>query len=332
MALSATPAALESVTLPNGWSHNVCRVVEKLPKNGVDEALDHIERWARVFPHKGTWIGDTFGVPSLAVRIEGTYDEENGWKIFEIEDRPCGLGVTPRINDAFAQRFAALLPRWPLMKWVIDPERNTDDDLWLGPGITVEEALKRDGLLLVRSRPEKTAYHELESRSVSTISREGDKRCLAELGLGTIVRWEPDDEELEGKLTPAVTNASVIKPVQGTRCRNVMVYLNGAVTYKKLAGQKTPFIGDRRLHKSKSDTVTFERLLKEVRSMGEAICQPFHMPMELDHLPNMNAIYRFYFGFDPGTQRYVPLGGVYNASTSLRVHGEEGVVFGPLDF
>ncbi len=319
---------VESTSLSNGWRFNVSQVDVMLPREAVEEAIHYVNRWAKVFPHQGTWIGDVHGVPSFVVRVEGMYDLTYGWKIHEIEDRPCGLGAVPKVNPHFKTALGEILKEYPPMKWVMDPDRLTDDELWLGAGITLEQAIKSDGLLLVRSRPEKGAYHQLEHRAVSPVSREGDKRCLTILGLGTIIRWVVDPEDqCGGYISPPIVNSSVIKPLQGTRCRDVMVYLGNDVVYRKVGGEKVPHFGDTRIIKVRNDTVSLERLEKK-----EALCQPFNHPMRLGHLPTMNAIYRFYLGYSPSRKRYVPLGGVYNASTSLRVHGEDDVVFGPLNF
>jgi len=321
-------------TLDNGWSFDTSSVVEYFSASAIEQALDLIRRWISVFPKGTTWVGKEYNVPSLFIRLDCIVDTQGALRVFEIEERPAGIGATMRLNPFFAERFAQVQRQWPSFKWVRVAERNTDDADWLGEGMTLEQALHHDGLLLVRSRPETVEYHPLEDRSVSTIRHEGDKRYGVELGLWSIVRWQSDpQEESGGYVVPAVKSPCVLKPVQGTRCRNVKAYLNGSIDMVRVDGVgKVPHLGGVRLIKVANDTLGIDSIERHVRASGEMFSQPFVMPMRLSHQSEKNAIYRFYFGFSPQKNAYVPLGGVWAASRSLLVHGTDDTVFGPLMF
>ncbi len=325
---------MESKMFSNGWSCKVSSQEIRLPVTAVDEAIQLIKTWAEKFPRVGTWVGDTHDVPSLVVRVEGTWAEDTGWRLSEIEDRPCGIGICSELNSGFASRLREVRATWPSIQWVQDSTRVTDDALWLGDGITLEQALQSgsDTYFLVRSRPEHSTYHQLEPRAISTVSQEGNKRPLVDMGLADIITWREDLEEFGGGyIDPPISGPCVVKPLQGTRARGVTVCLDGC-EIRKIGGQKVPHIGGRPVKKRKRDTTGLDGLERFVRESKILLRQPFHMPMRLEHLPDLNAIYRFFFAFHLNTLSWVPLGGVYNASESLIVHGEKGVVFGPLTF
>lgn len=323
----------EAITLQNGWSFNVQTDEEILPRQGILQAIELLDRWRTVFPLGDTWVGEEYGVPSLFVRLDCVYDHERGLKVFEVEERPCGIGTTLDLNPNFKELLNSVRQQWPHFQWVSDPDRVTDDDLWLGPPLSLEEALKSDGLLLVRSRPEKTEYHPLESRAVSSVSHEGDKHYGITLGLWQPLSWVSDlSSEEGGHIHPPVTDPVVVKPIQGTRCRGVGVHLNGSIVLKKIPGRgKVSHLGDVEIFKSNADTIGESMLIRHARS-GNFIRQPFIMPLHRDFVPGKNVIYRFFLGYSPSSGKYVPLGGVWAAHNTLRVHGEEGVVFGPLNF
>jgi len=325
----------EVATLANGWTFNVMNHLEILPKQGVIKALDLLERWKGVFPLGETWVGREYGVPSLLVRLDCVYDPETGLQVFEIEERPCGAGAAMRLNPSFAVRFSALRNEWPPFSWVSDPTRRTDDEEWLGMGLSLEEAKQSDGLLLVRSRPEHTDYHVLEQRAISSVRHAGDKSYGVEMGLWHIGRWRHDPSEDEGGyIDPPLSGACVLKPLQGTRCRGVMVYLTGHTVQMKVNGRGlvTHYNGEE-LIKVKQDTAGSDRIGNTLRNSSDAyVCQPFIQPMRRSFVPDKNVILRFFFGFSPNRREYVPLGGVWAASEALRVHGEKDTVFGPLDF
>jgi hypothetical protein len=307
-------------------------VGEKLPPAAIEQMLEKLDRWQKVFPTGDTWVGRKLGVPSLIVRLDCTYD--NGClNLFEIEERPCGVGVSQELDPVFREKLNALRAEWPQFQWVEAANRVTDDQLWLGRPLSLEAALASDCLVLVRSRPEAQEYHPLESRSVSSVQHEGDKNYGVALGLWDIVKWQydPDPEnKLKGYVDPAFTSPCVVKPLQGTRCREVTVFFNGHITFDKAAGNKVPMYNGAPLIKRSGDSVGLERLEKMIRRHSKMVRQPYIPPMRRDHVPDKNVIYRFFLGYSPHQKRYVPLGGVWAASDSLLVHGEEGTIFGPL--
>ncbi|MGH2506302.1 MAG: hypothetical protein ACRDHZ_02635 [Ktedonobacteraceae bacterium] len=322
------------VSLPNGWNFHYCDVPETMPAGIISRAQDLLQSWRNIFPLGKTWVGRTYGVPSLFVRFDCVYSESGELRVFEIEERPCGIGVSALLNSHFRTRLLEIKEEWPPFGWICSATRPGDDELWLGKPLSLDDARSGNQLLLIRSRPEETLYHEFEERSVSSLLHEGDKRYGEVLGLWRIVRWERDidpENGAAGYIAPPLDGACVLKPVQGTRCRDVAIYFDGQITIRKVPGiGKKPFFKGQPLIKTRADVVGTVGAEYLVRRHEEMVMQPFFMPMSLAAAPDKNGILRCYFGFSPSADGYVPLGGVWAASAALRVHGEEGTTFGPL--
>lgn len=319
---------LEHRTLANGWAHFVSKEVEVFPEEATKQAQALLSRWEGIYPKEGTWVGAKLGVPSLFVRLDCMWDQDRGLGVCEVEERPCGMGGTQGFNPAFADRLNDVRAKWPTFSWVKDPDRVTDDELWLGPGLTLREALERKAqdpshLFLVRSRPEKSEYYSLEDRAVSSVSREGNKAYGEALGL-----WSRSMMVSEGGLagerylSPALPGSCVVKPPVGTRARDVRAYVAPQDRERVVC------------HRSERNPREIERM---ARQYAHVYVQRLIQPMHLDHLATAqgferhNAIYRMYFGFDPQKHAWEPLGGAWTASReSVIVHGTKGTVMGPL--
>lgn len=323
---------LEKKRLSNGWEHFVSQSVEQFPAAAVVQAQAALAKWEGVFPRGTTWVGDAarsgIGKPSLFVRFDCMWDGE-GLGICEIEDRPCGIGSTSLLNPDFAERLAYLRKRWPAFSWVKDPTRLTDDELWLGPGLSLQDAIELKAeepgaLFLVRSRPENASYHVLEDRAVSPVSKEGNKQYGEELGLWSKARYVQgaglDDP---GYLEPELQGSCFAKPPVCTRAYRITPYIEEAdrsrVAYRKGECNSLRAV---------------ERLAEKYHHI---YIQPLIQPMHFKHLAALdsayekhNGLYRMYFGYDPGAQEWMPMGGLWAAAKSLIVHGAEKTVFGPL--
>lgn len=306
------------------WKTNLSQEIEYLPEDAMLQGIEILKAWSSVFPVGNTWVGKNCSVPSLVVRIDCVVDASGAIKPYEIEERPCGLGLTGLCNPFFARNLAKVQASWPAIRWVQSQYRATDDELHFGPGLTLEEAIDHDGMLLVRSRPEETDFHQLEDRSVSSVSREGDKQYGLHFGWWDLISCAHDGD-FDWYVTPALEQASVLKPVQGTRSRHIKVYLPPDLK-QDLRVRGVPM--------RKSDTDSVSQLVKLIRSQPTSSMyrQPFVEPMRFTHEPSRNAIYRFFYGFDLATGDWKPLGGVWMALDSLIVHGTDQTVTGPLLF
>lgn len=303
---------------------NLSPAEETMPEAAVEEGKEILARWAGIFPGANTWVAKEHGVPSLFVRLDCVVDSAGRLRIYEIEERPCGMGITMRVNPHFALRLTELKRRWPQFRSVKSDTRPTDDELWLGEPLSLAEAREHDGLLLVRSRPEEDQFHCLEDRAVSSVSEEGNKSYGETFGWWHPVTARPDDEPGSFYLEPAIAGPSVIKPRRGTRSRFVSVYV--PKTEREQLRQRIVFGSG-----ECQGIAQIEKLV--ARQPNRAMyCQPLIEPMRLPHQPDFNCIYRFFYGFDPEKGQWVPLGGVWMGLDALIVHGTDRTVTGPLRF
>lgn len=303
------------------WKLDFNGHTEVMSGEAVEQSIELLSRWERIFPGGNTYVAREHGVPSLAVRLDCTVDADGKLHVFEVEERPCGFGLTRLCNPAFAERVDSLRTRWPEFRWVASDTRPTDDELWLGPALSVSEAHEYSGNLLLRGRPEEEIFHQFEHRAVSSVSCEGDKAYGVALGLWHRIEYVTDGEE--GWLTPQLPEACVLKPLQGTRSRLVKVYMSNA--YASALRARGYSVSSRELESARQ----LEKLVS--RQPERAMyCQPFILPMQLSHLPAHNMIYRMFFGFDPSTREWKPLHGVWMALDAFVVHGTNKTITGPL--
>lgn len=302
------------------WDTAFSPVREVMPKGAIEQCLDIISRWQCLFPLANTWVGQKHRVPSLFVRLDCVIAPDGEVKVYEVEERPCGFGLTASCNSSFAQRLVGVQQTWPAIRWVKSEHRHTDDELWFGQGLDLAEARNYDGCLLVRSRPEETAFHELEDRAVSSVSKEGDKNYGVDLGWWNTITVA-DDGSGSLVLSPSLPDAAVLKPTQGTRSRLIKVYLTT---------ERRQNLRDRGFAVNGSDSLTQLTKLVGKQPNRQMFCQPFVEPMLFLHQPGRNGIHRIFFGFNLETGAWVPLGGVWMALDDLIVHGTNRTITGAL--
>jgi len=283
------------------WEMKISSHLEIFPEKAIDELLRFIEKWARVFPKENTWVQKKFQIPSLFIRIDCIINNGN-LSIYEIEERPAGVGICSKINTEFCDRLSAIKLKWPEFKLVISPLREKgDDNLWLMP---LED--DPDSLVLVRAEPNEKNFHIFQERSVSTVEKKGNKSYGVCLGL-----WK----EINNISQLPWDNDFVLKPLAGSKCKDVMIFLA-----KK----------DQRI-KGYSTRSQVERMMENNFKM---YMQPFFAPMKC-HMPQFEEyamMYRFFFGYDPSTSKYIPLGGAWIARKNLKIHGASDSLSGPLVF
>ncbi len=284
----------------------------------VGDLVEYVNAWKKsVDLELETWIARQFGVPSFLVRVDCTVNGDERPFVFEVEDSPAGAHMTCQISRQFAQNLRRLQENWPVFKaFVSSKKRFSDVVKWLGPAD--EKYLGGKGLLWNVIRPEEAEeYRELIARSVTPVEREGDKRPLAKICPHTRVARGFDD------LKDLLADPLVIKPVQGTRARNILVWKG------------------RLSHSSRDMINSPDKLAERMRKEEEWIVQPFVPPTSLpdrvvkvlgEKYARHWTTFRVFFGYDVRTDRYVPLGGVWNALKRVDyaiVHGRSSALFGP---
>jgi len=302
---------MEDVVLPNGWSFRHHKESCIIPMHSQNEALALLSKWAEVYPREETWVQRMYGVPSLFARIDGVVSPEGRLVVFEVDDRPAGIGVSCAINPLFKEAFERTREHWPHFYSVMSDTRITDDELWTKTK-PLEKALANGSLVLVRARPEESAFKVLAPRSVSTVASEGRKSYGEKLGL-----WK----RISNPETLPWESGFVLKP-DGTRGRDVMIWPTAEDRARLTSRQRRALPTRSQIEKKANAYCASEKPL---------YLQPYHSPMRTkDGLP---MIYRFYFAYDPIEKRWVALGGVYHVmhDCALLVHGTNQAGFGPLE-
>jgi hypothetical protein len=283
------------------WTLNHSTNPLTFPASAVEEAQDLLRRWQLVFPHEDTWVQNNHRVPSLLVRIDCALSPDGKLQVYEVEERPAGIGISRSINPEFTALFIHYTRWWPQITVIFSPRRlerygSGDDHLW-ATCMTGVENVPESGYLLTRCEPNEKVFHTLASRSVATIAREGDKSYGVHLGLWTEVS------------DPAVLpwdQGFVLKPRQGSKCQAITVWHPG---HKKTDGCST---------RTKIHTTLVQH--------GTMYCQPFIEPQNIE---GRYLIYRVYFAYCPETCTWRCLGGLWMSRPNLKVHGASDSQIGP---
>jgi len=264
------------------------------PLDLVRQGQSVIERWADVFPRENTWVQQEFGVPSLLTRIDCTVDN-NQLRIFEVEDRPAGVGVSMLVSEEFADSLMTMKAGWPEFGVIVSPQRRMlDDHLW-----TKVLPCLNGTLVLVRAEPEEKEFHYLAPHSVSTVVEEGNKGYGLALGLWDEV-GSPDELSFEAGF--------VLKPLHGSKSKNVMFW-----DPAKRPGCSTK-----------------SRVQRHLDEIGRMYRQPLYSPMPTNISEYPMMIFRVFYGLDMATRRWRYLGGLWNARPNLKIHGASNSLLGPL--
>ena len=272
-----------------------------LPENIEVQAKNLLGKWINAFPREETWIQNSVGIPSLLVRFDGV-DMDGELGVYEIEERPAGVGHTIMINSSFARNLDSVSKTWPDFDVVISPKRDpADDKLWRNV-VSLEDS---KGLAYVRAEPDETEFAQLRSRSVSTISTEGDKSYGVDLGLWKFVDDPKQFPERE---------SFVLKPMQGSKGKEMVFYI----------ADKNPIPGNSRMKN------VCKKLEEQVEKNGGMYLQKLIPPMQsgFDKYPYM--IYRFFFGFNFDTGQWESLGGTYFVRNNVKIHGASDSLSGAL--
>ncbi len=283
--------------------------------NHIAQIRGTLAKWQGVFPHEPSWVKNNFGVPSLFVRVDCVVRFEQV-RYFEVEDRPNGMGLLAEFVPGFKEKRDEMRREWPDFGFVASPRRGkeTEDGLWLE-----NVANQPNRLALVRAEPQEKEFHAFQSRSVSTVTTEGDKWYGWEMDW-----WEVVTEEFKKPL-PFETGFA-LKPMQGSKCRDVHFH----APLPKLTKQEKRFgrTGIEKLLAQSNSTI--DQIEDAVKRNGQMFCQPFIMPM-LSGIPGHELmIYRLMFGWSPSQNTWQYIGGCWNARNSLRIHGASDTLFGPV--
>lgn len=278
-----------------GWRVNHTDQTKVFPASAAEQAILALAEWSKYFPAENTWIRSVKDVPSLVVRFDCIV-EDGKLVIYEIEERPAGIGLSGMISPDFASQFTRIAHTWDPFRVVVSPLRKaTDDGMWQKflPWNSEEQKL-----VLVRAEPEEDEFHGLETLSVSSLKAKGDKGYGEGMGLWKRVN---SVDEL------SFDDSFVLKPLQGSKLRDLEIW-------------------DPQRRPGSSIRAKVEAALAK---NGTMFCQQLHAPMQSGHDQFPWMIFRIFAGYNFSTGGWEILGGNWNARNNLRIHGASDALFGP---
>jgi hypothetical protein len=306
-----------------GWETTVAKTTFTLSPSIVTQCLELVAKANAAFVREDTAAWSLLGEPGAVGRLDFTITGADGEQLlangyngrfpqldgivrpYEWEERPGGLGVTGVLNPQFADSFQEIRRDWPYVRVAVEEgRRGWDDHLWAGDEhVTLGAKVPDDGtLVLVRAEPENDKFHHLGSRCVTTLRTKGDKSYGANLG------WWQEVKSLDE--LPSVGGIVVLKPVQGSKTKGLLMSAPGSQTQPGMVTR-----------------TKMERLFTEqVERHGRMYLQPWHSPIEVD---GANLILRVFFGRGYSSPEWHCLGGVWNIRKSAVVHGARDTLFGP---
>lgn len=294
------------------WELNFLDARLALPERAVEHVIrDVLPPWERVFPKEGTWVQETVGRPSLIVRLDMVVREDGEVGIFEIEERPSGIGLSMALSRQFDERMRALYGAWSRTFGPVDVvlssarKRGDESELEKRLGMKMHSGPPEHlngSLYLVRAEPEEVAYHLLVPRSMSTVRFKGDKEYGHLLGWWHPVPADPKDLPWE--------TGFALKPARGSKLRGVHLF-----------------------HPDKPNgTITRTKAERLVREGAVHYVQPWIAPERHSFLPDGHFLFRrVFFGWNPESHSWECLGGLWNARPNVRGHGASDAIVGPVE-
>lgn len=277
--------------------NDVLRINEGLVEQGKEYLFHWQHAWIEAHPDEETWVRKEHGLPSLLVRFDTTVN--NGQlKPYEIEERPAGVGLALKLNSQFGVNLQRVVNTWPNYKVVLSSKRSeggTDDSYWREV-VGLSTAQQNEYLVLVRADPDEKEFDSLSRRSVSTISKKGDKKYGVQMGL-----WK--EVQLEDQLP--TDRAFVLKPKVGSKASGVKVLIPG---------------------------VSQEEIIRTAfdANPNGLYLQDYYPPMSSELLNYPNMIYRVFYGYNLQSREWEFLGGFWNASSHFIVDGGKDTIYGPV--
>jgi len=280
----------------------------KMDKVFKKRAVDFLGDWSQAFSQENSWVDQNISVPSLIVRLDCV--NNGSLKVYEVEERPAGVGISCHLSADFRGRLVSLQKDWPEFKSLISEKRRAhDDNLWL-ESLNSEEALNCEDLLLVRSEPEEGFYHKFQERSVSTLLNKGDKSYGEKMGL-----WK--------KVTPEDFSqfpweeGFCLKPLKSSKCRGVEIF--------------HPANKKRKNKNRTRGASTKTRIQKTLSHYKEMYLQPLIEPENCPFFLGNKMALRIFFGYNVKKSEYQFLGGVWNSRPNLKIHGSSDTIMGIIE-
>ncbi len=298
-----------------------------------------IAHWRESFAGgvKKTLIQRRFGAHSAIIRLDYFWKDRLGVQLCEVEERPAGLYATSLVNNQFREPLIRILRGiehafGKKLAFCVSGGRGNDSDdqdlvrlfSWgKQGGFTPKDIPYFNGIpsiedaeryvWWVRALRSEKQYFDLEPYAVTTISQEGDKEYGLRMG-----KWFEIGADWRQVLP--LEAGVVLKPRSGSRFEHsLIIQMKGRSALARKEGL------DGGMHGEKDARTAIE-------SGSVVYWQPFYPPEEPKFLGDSGyrMMRRAYFGFDFESDKYVPMGGMWFAHNSSRIHGAKDALAGPL--
>jgi hypothetical protein len=297
------------------WQFDYCTEELRMQENEKKQLVDAIQQWEKAFVCEDNAVQEVFGKPSLLVRMDYVRSLDDSVSIYEVEERPCGVGMGYQFQPHFWGSFIDLFEKWRTVcgdiGMVISSKRidTCDDKKWAdalklpifySPNVPIDNRM-----YWVRANPDEVEYHKLIPRSLTTIATEGNKEYGKHLGWWYDI---PDDvDQLPWK------TGFALKPAQGSRCNVLLINTSKGRQYGGIH--------------------TKSRAKRDLLDGKWKYYQGWIQPEVLDFLPDGHFSFRrVFFGWDPVYKEWQCMGGFYTGRPNwqTRLHGATDSVFGPI--
>lgn len=293
----------------------------EMPEWAIEQMLDMLRVWHTHF-HIGqpTWVSEHFGLPTLLMRFDCVV-RDGTVQVFELEERPEGLGLTALLHNEvahtrFMDRLREIVEEWqsecgPIIFLESPRRERPSDDVFIAERLGVSHIIgapKPNGVLYyVRADRTDDEYFQYAHRSISTIADEGSKQY----GVGMRL-WGERPATIDD--LPWGTGFA-LKRSQCSRSDGTWIYHHS--------------------HRGHGVPKTESRAKRELGDNGlfgtYAFCQNWIEPETLEQLPASRLMRRCFFGFSPVNMAWIPLGGCWLARRkTVRMHGASDALCGPL--
>lgn len=323
------------------WELLTCGQPIHMDHEEIEQSLEILRNWRKCFAGgvRKTLIQKKFGTHSAVVRLDYFRKQRLGVQLCEVEERPAGLFATAMVNRqfrdplmaimggverAFGKRIAFCVSEGRandsddedfvrLYRWGKGPEGGFEPtNCPLIRGVPDKEMIDKY-VWWVRSLRSEEAYYALEPHAISSIAQEGSKEYGVLMGLWFRIpaNW-PQVIPLE--------HGVVLKPEVGSRFEEAMIV---QMENRSSAAKKGKL--DAGVH-------GFSDAKRAIESGRVAYWQPFYPPEKAPFLDGTSyrVLRRAYYGFDFSKDTYVPMGGMWFAHDTARIHGAKNALCGPL--
>lgn len=317
---------------PGKWNVKISPHTYVLGESIIEQAYSFVKDCIPYLPqNEKTWIQTNWGVSTLLIRLDCsiinpilddtttgvTVVKEGELKIYELEPRPSGFGITRWFNPKFKLLFDELMAKWPYFETLISPNRIYCDDVeCLNECKNPKES---EVLLLIRAEPEEKDFHRYISRSIAPVREKGNKAYGLPEGMDLWRIIHPEELEPGNKIWK---KPFCVKP-DGSKAEGVLMW------HPNLSEEYKEWKPRNRKERKNIGIASQKKIIDTIQKYGVMYHQEFIPPM-FDKESGQWYIFRIFFGYDPIEKLWKYLGGFWVRRRNFVIHGASDSMHGPV--